>query len=285
MAVHPGPIPTPPGVDPDPFDTAVTDSDGTFILAGLLRRKVSIILSRPRYDSLIETIPADRDEAELTYHLKPDEKAWNSAARVEDEPVPPELRGRLTFVDLTPYGNNFLTDGPGGPGDGNHLGRVPRGVHKLGDTYFRIGEKLIQVKGRLSPNWPASVTGIKVAARGKRLHVLHACQQQAEPQADLGRYVIHYADGSHEKIPIVYGKHLVNWWHFGTFNNAPSDAKIAWTGTNNMSDQKRSENLEIRLYALTWINPHPDKEISTIDVVSAVSESDPFLTAVTLERP
>ncbi len=157
-------------------------------------------------------------------------------------------------------------------------------MHKLGNAYFRIGEKLVQVKSQLTPNWPESVAGIKVAALGKRLHILHACQNQPEPPTEIGRYVIHYTDGSHEKIPIVYGKNLVNWWHFGTFDNSPSNAKIAWTGSNEMSDEKRSENLEIRLYAFTWTNPHPDKEIATIDLVSAAAVSDPFLVALTLER-
>ena len=104
------------------------------------------------------------------------------------------------------------------------------------------------------------------------------------PARRAGHYVIHYAGGSLEKIPIVYGRNLVNWWHFPVERNDPSDAKVAWTGTNNMSDQKRGENLTVRLYSFTWANPHPDKEISTIDVVSSVSVCDPYLIALTLER-
>ncbi len=38
------------------------------------------------------------------------------------------------------------------------------------------------------------------------------------------------------------------------------------------------------LFAFTWTNPHPDKEIATIDVVSSVSACDPYLVAVTVER-
>ena len=89
VAVDPGPDRPAPGVEPGAFDTAVTDRDGTFILAGLPRRKLPLILSRPRYESLIETIPADRDELVLTYHLHPDASTGNQAALVEDEPVSP----------------------------------------------------------------------------------------------------------------------------------------------------------------------------------------------------
>ncbi len=89
VGVDPGPNPPTPGVDPDPFDTAVTDRDGTFMLGGLLRRKVSLILGRLRYVSQIESIPADRDQVEVTFQLKRDVKVWYSAAQVEDEPIPP----------------------------------------------------------------------------------------------------------------------------------------------------------------------------------------------------
>jgi hypothetical protein len=268
----------------DQYGSAATDREGTFVLGEFLRRQVPITLSRPRYQVQAEIVPADRDEVELTYRLQPDEKARNQAALIEDESIPPDLRPRLTFVDLTPYGTNFLTDGPAAPGDGNNLDRLPRGVHKLGDSYFRIGEKMVQVKGQASPDRPESVAGIKVAARGTKLHILHATEQQTEPGTELGNYVVHYADGSREKIPIVYGRNLVDWWHFPSQKNDPSGARIAWTGTNEMSDQKRDENLEIRLFAFTWTNPQPDREIVAIDVVSSNSACDPYLIAVTLER-
>ncbi len=268
----------------DPFGSVATDREGKFVLRGLRRNPVSIVVSRPRYQVQSEVIPADRDEVELTYRLQPDEKARNQAALIEDESIPPEVRPRLTFVDLTPYGTNYLTDGPAIPGDGNNLDRLPRGVHKLADSYFQIGEKMVQVKGQVSPNWPESVAGIKVAARGKKLHILHATEQQTEPGTELGHYVIHYADGSKEKIPIVYGRNLVDWWHFPSQKNDPSDARIAWTGGNDMVDGRKGEDLKIRLFAFTWTNPHPDREIAAIDVVSANSACDPYLIALTLER-
>ncbi len=160
---------------------------------------------------------------------------------------------------------------------------MPRGIHKLGDTYFRIGDNMVQVRGTSKQNMPMSVAGIKVGARGKRLHILHGNQQQIDSGTELGNYVIHYADGSREKIPIVYGKNLVNWWHFPTQKNDPTEAKVGWKGSNDLVD-RNNEGSEIRLYAVTWTNPHPDKEIATIDVVSSVSACDPYLIAVTVER-
>jgi hypothetical protein len=268
--------PSHPGISFDQFGSVATDREGKFVLSGMRRNPVSITLSKPRYQTQPAIIPADRDEVDLTYRFQPDEQARNQAALIEDEPIPPELRPRLTFVDLTPYGTNYLTNGPDATSDTNNLDRLPRGVHKLADSYFRIGEKMVQVKGQVSSNWPESVAGIKVAARGTKLHILHGTEQQAEPGTEIGNYIIKYADGSREKIPIVYGRNLVDWWHYPSQKNDPSAARVAWTGSN--------EKLEVRLFAFTWTNPHPDREIATIDVVSSRTICDPYLIAVTLER-
>ena len=52
------------------------------------------------------------------------------------------------------------------------------------------------------------VKGIKVGGRGRKLHFLHGVQQAAAPGTEVGAYVVHYADGSTERIPIVYGRDL-----------------------------------------------------------------------------
>ena len=99
----------------------------------------------------------------------------------------------------------------------------------------------------------------------------------------VGAYVVHYNDGSTERIPIVYGRDLVNWWFWGRgFQEVPTDARVAWTGPNDISET--NQGLQVRLFAMTWTNPHPEKEITTLDVVSAGTLCDPFLVAATLER-
>lgn len=266
-----------------PAPIAVTDREGTFVMEATKGKSLRIRLSRPFFAPQSETIAADKDELSVAYAAKVDADARRRLTPFEDEPLAQELRGRLTFLDLTPQGNDFLADGPGDPGDQNNLNRVPRGVHKLGETYFRIGDTMIHIRGEVRPNAPQSANGIKVAARGKTLHFLHAVQQQAEAGVSVGDYVIHYADGSTEKIPIVYGKSLVDWWHYKDQNNGPSPARIAWRGANERVE-KDNQGVELRLFAVDWTNPHPEKEIATMDFVSSISKSDPFVIAVTVER-
>jgi hypothetical protein len=251
-----------------------------FVLSGLTGHALQIYLSRPNFRPQLEALPADRDAVEWTYGMELDARSKRRITPTIDEPVPPGLRTRLTFVDLTPRGNDPLTDGPGG--GGNDLNRVPRGVHKLGDTYFRIGEMMVHAQGEMAPDLPRAVKGIKVQAQGNRLHILHATQFVETPGKIIGAYLVHYSDGSHERIPIVYGRNIVNWWRFQSGKEEPTEARVAWTGSSDATDQ--THGITIRLFDLTWTNPHPEKEVAALDILSAGTQCDPFLVAVTLER-
>jgi RNA polymerase sigma factor (sigma-70 family) len=269
---------TEPGAEP--FDLAATDRDGLFVLPGLPHRALQINLNRPNFRSQMEALPADRDAVEWTYGLELDPRSKQQVAATSDEPVPPDVRQRLTFVDLTPRGNDPMTDGPGG--GGNDLNRVPRGVHKLGDTFFRIGAMMVHAQGQMAPELPRAIKGIKVQAEANRLRILHATQYVETPGKIIGAYLVHYTDGSNERIPIVYGRNVVNWWSFASAKEEPTEARVAWTGSSDSTDL--NPGIKIRLFDLTWTNPHPEKEVAALDILSAGTACDPFLVAVTLER-
>ena len=125
--------------------------------------------------------------------------------------------------------------------------------------------------------------GIKVGARGQSIHFLHAVQQSVAAKTEVATYVVHYADGPPERIPIIYGRDLVNWWLWDHgFQELPDRSRIAWTGLNDAAEM--SKNLHVRLFALTWTNPHPEKVIASLDVISVGTLCDPFLVAATLEK-
>ena len=280
ISVYVNPEPRAPGVDFERFDSAATDRDGIFVISGLPRRPLQINLNRAAFKSQTEILPANNDRVEFIFRLDPDRRADYQSSHSKDELMPPGLSQRLTFVDLAHSGNDFLADGP--DSGGNDLSRLPRGVHKLGDAYFRIGEMMVHVQGQMRPELPRAIKGIKVRAWGRVLHILHATQSGADAGTLIGAYIIHYADGSTERIPIVYGQNLVNWWEFPTRKEDLTRAKVVWKGSNDTIDL--NPGLNIRLVATTWTNPHPEKEILTLDVLSAGKECDPFLVAVTLER-
>ena len=100
----------------------------------------------------------------------------------------------------------------------------------------------------------------------------------------IGTYVVHYADGStREHPPGLRPRHLINWWQFPRGRKSRPGPRSPGPARTNGRDESKP-GLKIRLFDLTWTNPHPDKEIASLDVLSADKECDPFLVAVTVQR-
>jgi hypothetical protein len=192
----------------------------------------------------------------------------------------------LTFIDLQPKANQPLSEDMHG-GQGNNLENVPRGEQKMADSRFKIGEKMIHLRGEHVPDAPVKVEGIAVNATFDQLHILHSTgygegQEQQTDGSEIGAYVVHYADKTSERIPIVYGQDLRDWWDWpNREDQSVKRAKVAWIGTN--AAQEGSDR-HIRLFAVVWTNPHPEKQVTTIDVESKETMSDPFVLALTLEK-
>jgi len=261
--------------------TVTTDREGVYVLVGIPRQALQINLSQAGFISQQESLPDDRDTVEYTYRLEPDATSKHRQVAQRDDPMPAGMRERLLFISLSRHGTDNLADGPGG--SGNDLDRLPRGIRELDGQYFLVAEGMIHLAGTVTPDLPRKVSGIKVGGRGQKLHFLHAVQQSLTVGTEVGAYVVHYANSSTERIPIVYGRDLVNWWLWGRgFRELPTDAHVAWTGPNDVS--ATNKGLQVRLFTRTWTNPHPDKEITTLDVISAGTLCDPFLVAVTLEK-
>jgi hypothetical protein len=277
-----------PAGEPKPtFDSAATDQEGVFVLPELPAGELTIILRRPGVENpsrvLSKTLAADQDSVDFVYEPGPRSPTLNQPKPPGDKLLLPGLRERLTFVDLDSRGNEFVVDGPGG--NGNDLARLPRGVQRMGETFFRVGEKLIHLRGQNAAGLPDSVTGIPVGALAARVHILHAVQQAVMLGNTVGAYAVRYADGSSIRIRVVYGRDVANWWSFSKAPpELPTNAEIAWSGSNDAIDLNPGMQVQVRLFAMTWINPYPDRRIATIDAMSNNTTCDPFLVAITLER-
>lgn len=87
------------------------------------------------------------------------------------------------------------------------------------------------------------------------------------------RYVVHYADGSVAEIPMNCGQQTGDWW---IKNNALNsmDARVAWSNAENKG-----------FFVYGWKNPHPDKTIETLDIVSSNRGPIPVTIGITVEKP
>jgi len=186
------------------------------------------------------------------------------------------------LVDLTAYYTNALNeDWLGKPGA--NLSTLPKGVQVFAEAAFDV-RGLIQLAGartseETGSDFPQSVKGIKINYKGRKLHFLHGTTWQAEEGTRIGDYVLYYVNGQTKHIPIIYQRHTKDWWGQES-DPLPTDADAAWTGENEASHKL---GYNIQLYRYTANNPFPNEKIATIDFVSAMTDSAPFLIALTVE--
>jgi hypothetical protein len=126
-------------------------------------------------------------------------------------------------------------------------------------------------------HYPKEITGIKVAQTCRLLHSLHAAGWSSPDDTQIGTYVVHYANGAKQLIPIVYGQDVRDW---NADNDSSTKVKRGLVVWNNIN----KAGLHVRLFRTTWVNPMPETEITTLDYLSNMAEAAPFLLAITAER-
>ena len=202
--------------------------------------------------------------------------------------VAQESKGESKFqtIDLQPFANQALDDDFHGY-VGNNLKPLPRGRQKFKDVEFVIGGKFIQLAGKRAPDFPEKVAGIPVKRKLTRMHFLHATgwgSPGTTPDGtQIGSFEIHYDDQTSETVPIEYGRDLRDWWDFD--NAAPATrAAVVWKDTNDASSNFRDGAIGIRLFQMSWTNPHPEKTVTAFDYVSNNETiCAPFLVAATTD--
>jgi hypothetical protein len=165
--------------------------------------------------------------------------------------------------------------------ENNNLKALKPGAHKLGGVTFEVGEKLLQLGSSNVAERPEKFEGIRVGRTAAKLHFLQACGYSAEAGETVAKYVVHYADKTTAEIEVVYGKHVVDWWGYPD-QKGPTDAEVAWEGEN---EAAKGFMAKVKLYRMTWANPHPDKEIAALDFATADPKQAcaPFCVAITAE--
>jgi hypothetical protein len=184
-------------------------------------------------------------------------------------------------LDLSPHFNDSLDDGwQHQLMAGNNLGTLPRGRQVFGGVEFEV-RGIIQLTSpqlrryATRNQFPEQVRGIQVDRKCRALHFLHATGRNVPAGTPVGGYLIHYADGTSEEAPILYGEVTGNWWAMPVDLQRPGEG-VVWQGTN-------AANHAVQLFMQSWTNPRPDLEIESLDFTSRMTRVAPFLIAVTAE--
>jgi hypothetical protein len=220
---------------------------------------------------------------------RPAPPAWSGGkpivlqVRAESNPDidPPALGTPARLIDLGAHYNAALTDAwhSGGRNPGNNLAAIPRGRQRLGGVEFDI-RGVVQLAGRAlaasGSMFPTTATNIPVGLPSRRLHFLHAAGWDEAPGKRIATYRVRFADGSTEEIPVPFDESIQNWHPSSATAPGPTRAAIAWQGTNAL-------NRAVRVYLMTWRNPHPERPMATLDFISHQTHSAPFLIAITAD--
>lgn len=180
----------------------------------------------------------------------------------------PAVEKNLVPLDLTGHANRSFTDEADNDGKGgwtdqgsNDFRNMPLGRQKAAGVLFEIidpakngGKSCIVLRGTERPNFPDAARGIPVNGRFSRLFFLHTA---AWDGAEAGRYRMHYADGSTVDYPLIPGVNIGDWWNCGYLSSA-----MPGILRPNLSK-------EVGTYVAAWENPFPEKEIKTMDFLSA----------------
>jgi hypothetical protein len=194
--------------------------------------------------------------------------------------IPPrDPRTDARQIDLTAHYTAPLTDGFS---DARRETGLQAGLQSFGGVIFDV-RGLIQLFGR-EPDQrglkrPEQVMGIHVQKRAVKLHLLHTEQWADLTEGEeIAALTIHYANGQSERLPIEHAVHLADTWSGASA--VTKQAQVVWIGTTAIANANQAA---LRLFQYTWPNPHPDWEITHVDLASARTKASYILVAMTVE--
>lgn len=118
------------------------------------------------------------------------------------------------------------------------------------------------------------VAGIPMGRAFDRLYLLHATHYTEKPGTVIAKMRLKYVDGSMAEIPIRYGAHTLTYWrqrYESTAHLTDADSRIAWTGNASVGVAQYGNSL--RLIVSSFRNPHPDRVVQSLDLVSTWSDA------------
>ena len=198
--------------------------------------------------------------------------------------------GKFTWTpcDLTkllnrPLADEVDNDGKGGWTDQGplmDLRNLQAGDYTWNNVAFRVakGNACFILKNKHRPSQDLPDAG-KVALPGKAdvLAFLHS-GGWISANTLQATYIIHYADGTKVEIPVIGGKNILDWTLPGSrADDVTYDPALGLVlpATSVASPQF----VHVTVWMVVWKNPHPDKQISSLEVKGA-NQGIPGLIAV-----
>lgn len=187
------------------------------------------------------------------------------------------------MLDLTPGFTVNFND----PARKNHMMQSIHGRQTIDGLPFQIeGEVLLYGKseGNRSRNGPLakSFEDIAVWRTFDELHLLHAAHWPDVQGRTIATIRLKYKDGTKAELPIQYGVHVRDWARL------PAEEKEAVTDPNTKIALRCQGPVKLnatgRVFKSRLVNPHPEKIVGTLEIVSAETEASYSILAATVAK-
>lgn len=220
----------------------------------------------------VETFRAIERERQRKYK---EDRIWTDVRPEKCHPV--DLSG---FVNMD-FLDEIAGDKVGGWFDqgGNDFRNMPLGKRVFAGVPFTIVDPaknnkkgVIVLYGTPRDYFPVAVKNIPVNKKAGKLYMLHT--QGWDDKGKVMTYVVHYEDSSKLNVEIINGRDIQGWWGA----KAGENAKIGVEVSNSQKDV-------VSMQVFRWVNPHPEKAIRSLDIVSAKVSAVPAIAAITVEEP
>ncbi len=176
-----------------------------------------------------------------------------------------------TPIDIGSYGNVDLSQGFVGLDDGYKLKNVLE-PQRFSGTIFNINKAIaLQSTHRRTESYPQTLD-IPVNKPAGSLAFLHTTPWSTSSGTEIGSYLVHYDDGTTERIPLLYGINISTW----TDTNVSSINLLqGWSG-------ETVNGLPVAVNVFFWTNPKPNSVIARLEFTSNQTLASPVLLGLTV---
>jgi hypothetical protein len=193
---------------------------------------------------------------------------------------PRKLETDARLLDLSTYCNASLLHLSQINQSGKLLAPYPEGVRQIGGVDFDV-RAIVHLAARQFPiPFREKIENIPVNRKCASLHFLHGASSMAGNGSKIASFVVHFRDGGSAEVPIIYGRDVKTRWFDQKQKSELEAPKPAWISS---PDKVGTGGKSLRLYVNSWRKQDGDSDVTTIDFISHMTESAPFLLAITAE--
>jgi hypothetical protein len=165
--------------------------------------------------------------------------------------------------------------------DGKVIEMLTNGVYTIHGISFDVRGLVHLTATNFVIPFPQAVNGgIALNRQCARVHLLHGVVGAVPEGAIVARYVFHLQNGRKFETPIVYGKDVLTRFFIPEDETDSEKLRAAWITPSNRTG---SSGRALRLYLTSWENPEPSVMVQSVDFISEMTASAPFLVAITTQ--